>query len=206
MVRPPGKQSVFKNRRGVAGGSSEHRPAGFSDSATIPAARFPAKSHRRALRTAQSRLVSVPLRHRFKKTLEGCCCCPIVRTPTGDGYVAGCKVGVSFTVSWADSVKQAKKDFRQFPGHAGIATGALGQKGQQPHLVAHVGDEAAWIPAPRRSERPKRPLHDLRDVAFGGRSTDPDRTEDSGSGPSAHPPNPQSTFPIALFAGAPGGG
>jgi hypothetical protein len=58
------------------------------------------------------------------------------------------KLGVTFTVSQADSADQAISEFAQFRQNAGVAVGAIGEPGQESHEIPGLGDEALWAPVP----------------------------------------------------------
>lgn len=57
-------------------------------------------------------------------------------------------LAVNFTVKKAESTEAAAEEFAQFVDHAGVAVGALGDKGDKAHTVADLGDEAIWSPVP----------------------------------------------------------
>lgn len=57
-------------------------------------------------------------------------------------------LGVNFSLTRADTEKDAIDEFVQFQGHAEIAVGTIGDAGDSIRRVAGVGDEAIWAPVP----------------------------------------------------------
>lgn len=56
--------------------------------------------------------------------------------------------GVNFAVSRAKSVDDAATEFAQFRQNAGVAVGAIANKGEKTHEIPGLGDEAIWAPVP----------------------------------------------------------